>query len=38
MGSYTVDFDGSDLAPGFYTCKLMAGDYTKTKHMVLTQE
>lgn len=34
-GVYEVTFDGSKLISGMYIYKLQAGDYTKTKKMVL---
>jgi beta-glucanase (GH16 family) len=37
-GRYQVNFDGSELAPGLYTCKLLAGGQAETKHMILTRD
>ncbi len=34
-GTYEVDFDGSNFASGLYYYKLIAGDFTETKKMVL---
>jgi hypothetical protein len=34
-GTYEVDFDGSKFASGVYYYKLVAGDFTETKKMVL---
>jgi hypothetical protein len=38
-GSYTVEFDGSNLATGVYFCRLQAGDpsrgFTQTKRLLL---
>ncbi len=34
-GNYEVDFDGSKYSSGVYYYKLVAGDYTDTKKMVL---
>ena len=33
-GTYHVNFDGTDLAPGLYTCKFSAGDYQESKHLL----
>jgi len=37
-GSYQVHFDGSELAPGLYTCKLLAGGRVETMHMLLSRD
>ncbi|MEN8202158.1 MAG: family 16 glycosylhydrolase [Bacteroidota bacterium] len=37
-GSYEVNFDGSELAPGLYTCKLHTGDNKQSMHMILTRK
>jgi hypothetical protein len=34
-GIYEVDFDGSNLPSGVYFYKLIAGDYSETRKMVL---
>jgi len=34
-GSYSVDFDGSDLASGMYIYKMTAGNFTQTNKMML---
>ena len=34
-GTYEVTFDGSDLNTGVYFYKLITGDYTNTKRMIL---
>ncbi len=34
-GTYEVDWDGSNFSSGIYYYKLVAGDYTETKKMVL---
>ncbi len=34
-GSYTVDFDGSNLASGTYIYKMTAGNFTQTNKMML---
>jgi hypothetical protein len=34
-GSYSVDFDGSNLASGMYIYKMTAGNFTQTNKMML---
>ncbi len=34
-GRYSVEFNGEDLASGVYVCKIQAGEYIKSKKMVL---
>jgi len=34
-GSYSIAFDGSDLASGVYLCRLQVGDFSATQKMVL---
>ena len=34
-GSYSVDFDGSNLASGMYIYKMTAGSFTQTNKMML---
>jgi hypothetical protein len=34
-GSYQVSFDGSELSPGLYTCKLTSGKIIDFKRLVL---
>ena len=34
-GSYSVEFDGSDLASGIYLYQLKAGNFTQTRKMIL---
>jgi hypothetical protein len=34
-GTYSVEFNGSDLSSGVYFYKLEAGDFSETKRMVL---
>jgi hypothetical protein len=34
-GTYTVQFDGSNLASGVYFCRLSAGNYLATHKMIL---
>ncbi len=34
-GTYEADFDGSKLSSGVYYYKLITGDYTETRKMVL---
>jgi hypothetical protein len=34
-GSYSVDFDGSNLASGIYFYRIISGDFTDSKKMVL---
>jgi hypothetical protein len=34
-GSYTVKFDGTNIASGVYICRLTTGKFTDTKRMVL---
>jgi hypothetical protein len=36
-GYQTVSFDASDLASGIYIYQLQAGDFTKTRHMMLVK-
>jgi hypothetical protein len=36
-GTYTVNFDGTDLASGVYFYKINAGDFTEKKKMVLVK-
>lgn len=36
-GTYTVQFDGSDLSSGVYFYKLMADGFTETKKMMITK-
>jgi hypothetical protein len=36
-GTYDVDFDGSNFSSGVYYYKLIAGDYSETKKMVLVK-
>lgn len=36
-GSYTIEFNGSDLPSGVYFYKLTAGDFTDTKKMILVK-
>ena len=36
-GSYTVDFDGSELSSGVYFYRIAAGNFTATKKMVLVK-
>jgi beta-glucanase (GH16 family) len=33
-GTYSVIFDGTDLAPGLYTCKFSSGDFQESKHLL----
>ncbi len=33
-GTYSVIFDGTDLAPGLYTCKFSSGDFQESKHVL----
>lgn len=37
-GTYQVNFDGSDLAPGLYSCKFSSGEYQESKHLILLQK
>ena len=34
-GSYTVEFDGSNLPSGVYLCRMKAGEYTAVRKMLL---
>lgn len=34
-GKYSLVFDGSALASGFYICKMQAGDFTQTRKLLL---
>jgi hypothetical protein len=34
-GSYTIQFDGSDLPSGVYFYRLRAGDFTSVKKLIL---
>jgi len=36
-GNYQLNFDGSELAPGLYTCKLSTGVHQESMHMILTK-
>ena len=36
-GSYSIDFDASELPGGIYICKLQANNFTATKKMVLVK-
>jgi subtilisin-like proprotein convertase family protein len=36
-GSYSINFDGSNLSTGTYFYRIQAGDYTDTKKMVLVK-
>jgi len=35
VGNFEVDFDGSDLSSGIYFYRMQAGDYFKTRKMIL---
>jgi hypothetical protein len=34
-GTYETTFDGGNLSSGIYFYKLIAGDYSETKHLIL---
>jgi hypothetical protein len=34
-GTYTVEFDGSNLSSGVYFCKLQVGDFVQTRRLLL---
>ncbi len=36
-GTYKADWDATNFVSGVYFCKLIAGDFTETKHMVLVK-
>jgi hypothetical protein len=36
-GKYTFEFDGSNLASGVYFYRLVAGEFTSVKRMVLVK-
>ncbi|MCX6173915.1 MAG: T9SS type A sorting domain-containing protein [Ignavibacteriales bacterium] len=35
VGSYSVDFNATELPNGIYFYKIQAGDFTQTKKMIL---
>ena len=36
-GNYSVEFDGANFPSGIYYYKLVAGDFSETKRMVLVK-